>query len=145
MFFFFFFFFKQKTAYELRISDWSSDVCSSDLLFGDLSALYDGDGKADNAAMIRARLSADGELMQRILASEGYYDAVVDTRIDRGAREGGQERQRRSITAVIGVKPGKRYTLADIIIAAEPTIPPTLIAQTFPRSTQLNTISRDNR
>src|SRR3546814_8676944 len=32
-FFFFFFFFKQKTAYEMRISDWSSDVCSSDLLF----------------------------------------------------------------------------------------------------------------
>src|SRR3546814_7854043 len=31
----FFFFFKQKTAYEMRISDWSSDVCSSDLtLFG---------------------------------------------------------------------------------------------------------------
>src|SRR3546814_4299743 len=28
----FFFYFKQKTAYELRISDWSSDVCSSDLL-----------------------------------------------------------------------------------------------------------------
>src|SRR3546814_7476718 len=27
----FFFFFKQKTAYEIRISDWSSDVCSSDL------------------------------------------------------------------------------------------------------------------
>src|SRR3546814_3128309 len=35
---FLFFFFKQKTAYEMRISDWSSDVCSSDLkrppLFG---------------------------------------------------------------------------------------------------------------
>src|SRR3546814_6583945 len=30
--FFCFFFFKQKTAYEMRISDWSSDVCSSDLL-----------------------------------------------------------------------------------------------------------------
>src|SRR3546814_12486777 len=30
-----FFCFKQKTAYELRISDWSSDVCSSDLLIGD--------------------------------------------------------------------------------------------------------------
>src|SRR3546814_8482412 len=28
---FFFFFFKQKTAYEMRISDWRSDVCSSDL------------------------------------------------------------------------------------------------------------------
>src|SRR3546814_11742624 len=31
-----FFFFKQKTAYEMRISDWSSDVCSSDLLVGAL-------------------------------------------------------------------------------------------------------------
>src|SRR3546814_2706692 len=30
----FVFFFKQKTAYEMRISDWSSDVCSSDLLAG---------------------------------------------------------------------------------------------------------------
>src|SRR3546814_10516015 len=29
-----FFFFKQKTAYEMRISDWSSDVCSSDLAMG---------------------------------------------------------------------------------------------------------------
>src|SRR3546814_2557236 len=31
--FVFFFFFKQKTAYEMRISDWSSDVCSSDLFY----------------------------------------------------------------------------------------------------------------
>src|SRR6184192_4954587 len=31
LFFFFFFFFKQKTAYEMSIGDWSSDVCSSDL------------------------------------------------------------------------------------------------------------------
>src|SRR3546814_6899192 len=32
MFLRFFFFFKQKTAYDMRISDWSSDVCSSDLI-----------------------------------------------------------------------------------------------------------------
>src|SRR3546814_10489388 len=32
--FLYFFFFKQKTAYEMRISDWSSDVCSSDLQGG---------------------------------------------------------------------------------------------------------------
>src|SRR3546814_10907044 len=31
-----FFFFKQKTAYEMRISDWSSDVCSSDLSAADM-------------------------------------------------------------------------------------------------------------
>src|SRR3546814_1297771 len=34
-----FFFFKQKTAYEMRISDWSSDVCSSDLTTGDAARL----------------------------------------------------------------------------------------------------------
>src|SRR3546814_2293380 len=33
-----FFFFKQKTAYEMRISDWSSDVCSSDL--ADLAGFF---------------------------------------------------------------------------------------------------------
>src|SRR3546814_11072008 len=32
------FFFKQKTAYEMRISDWSSDVCSSDLVRDDVQA-----------------------------------------------------------------------------------------------------------
>src|SRR3546814_9935472 len=34
-----FFFFKQKTAYEMRISDWSSDVCSSDLVTSHFSFL----------------------------------------------------------------------------------------------------------
>src|SRR3546814_7831149 len=37
-YFLFFFFFKQKTAYEMRISDWSSDVCSSDLVVLELLA-----------------------------------------------------------------------------------------------------------
>src|SRR3546814_2447184 len=39
----FFFLFKQKTAYEMRISDWSSDVCSSDL---EAAARVDGQGSA---------------------------------------------------------------------------------------------------
>src|SRR3546814_2256961 len=34
-------FFKQKTAYEMRISDWSSDVCSSDLILVLLGAVED--------------------------------------------------------------------------------------------------------
>src|SRR3546814_13649127 len=34
------FFFKQKTAYEMRISDWSSDVCSSDLVLGVNSRIF---------------------------------------------------------------------------------------------------------
>src|SRR3546814_11031216 len=35
-----FFFFKQKTAYEMRISDWSSDVCSSDLAITSIETSY---------------------------------------------------------------------------------------------------------
>src|SRR3546814_18353028 len=38
LFYILFFFFKQKTAYEMRISDWSSDVCSSDLGLGEAQA-----------------------------------------------------------------------------------------------------------
>src|SRR3546814_10663474 len=41
----YFFFFKQKTAYEMRISDWSSDVCSSDLQVELLAAPDRGGGE----------------------------------------------------------------------------------------------------
>src|SRR3546814_17894713 len=44
---FVFFFFKQKTAYEMRISDWSSDVCSSDLFKTGLDQQFFGEGVAD--------------------------------------------------------------------------------------------------
>src|SRR3546814_295227 len=54
-----FFFFKQKTAYVLRISDWSSDVCSSDLLDSwDL-----GTGAIDDAAGIAITM-ATGALLK---------------------------------------------------------------------------------
>src|SRR3546814_8542209 len=43
-----FFFFKQKTAYELRMCDWSSDVCSSDLL------LLVGDDPASKSSTVPA-------------------------------------------------------------------------------------------
>src|SRR3546814_14302314 len=46
-----FFFFKQKTAYEMRISDWSSDVCSSDLGRDDPAVGIVGIGEDDAAAM----------------------------------------------------------------------------------------------
>src|SRR3546814_4235894 len=48
-----FFFFKQKTAYEMRISDWSSDVCSSDLALAPSDAplqVGDADGGAGDHA-----------------------------------------------------------------------------------------------
>src|SRR3546814_20895776 len=53
------FFFKQKTAYEMRISDWSSDVCSSDLLCQrrDRPALQEG-RRAAEAQECRAQAGA---------------------------------------------------------------------------------------
>src|SRR3546814_17803139 len=54
----FFFFFKQKTAYEMRISDWSSDVCSSDLrcheLFLDVQRHFGEESENRRVAVNRA-------------------------------------------------------------------------------------------
>src|SRR3546814_4541090 len=61
-----FFFFKQKPAYEMRISDWSSDVCSSDLV--DLSPIGRG--------VLRNRTDM-GPLARRALASFGPHDLVL--------------------------------------------------------------------
>src|SRR3546814_4236186 len=55
----FFFFFKQKTAYEMRISDWSSDVCSSDLTVGQRVVTLDLKDPADRAVAARELSRAD--------------------------------------------------------------------------------------
>src|SRR3546814_18406031 len=74
----FFFFFKQKTAYEMRISDWSSDVCSSDLQFGSHHlgqcgyVLALGLGLAESLAF----------LLRDIAFVEGDLAAIVDRDID---------------------------------------------------------------
>src|SRR3546814_1622529 len=60
---YFLFFFKQKTAYEMRISDWSSDVCSSDL---DATAI--GSGSAANAG--RDFILANADDLGDVLAGD---------------------------------------------------------------------------
>src|SRR3546814_12921337 len=57
----------QKTAYDMRISDWSSDVCSSDLRFDLFSAAglgFDGliEGRTFPSSSIKIRLRGDGSL-----------------------------------------------------------------------------------
>src|SRR3546814_1774031 len=54
------FFFKQKTAYEMRISDWSSDVCSSDLLKQTTEGGLDAAGQFEQLAPIVSTLSTAG-------------------------------------------------------------------------------------
>src|SRR3546814_9383656 len=52
----YFFFFKQKTAYEMRISDWSSDVCSSDLEEWDMFVEHD----CTDFGMAEQKVAGDG-------------------------------------------------------------------------------------
>src|SRR3546814_1975175 len=62
---FIFFFFKQKTAYEMRISDWSSDVCSSDL-FEPATEIVGGDEVGEVRAQLLVALvmeAFDGGLL----------------------------------------------------------------------------------
>src|SRR3546814_2506797 len=54
-------FFKQKTAYEMRISDWSSDVCSSDLIKAGFQAMNDRQRLAEPAAFHFQIAVGDGD------------------------------------------------------------------------------------
>src|SRR3546814_9556195 len=70
----FFFFFKQKTAYEMRISDWSSDVCSSDL-----KGLVDRErsGRAFAYRPVLSREERAALRMGEVLATAGDHSAAL--------------------------------------------------------------------
>jgi translocation and assembly module TamA len=93
--------------------------------FKDLSVLEDGDGKADNAAMVAARLAEDQQLAISVLSSEGYFDATLNGRIDQPSQEGGP------LTVVLSVTPGPRYALGAIAFDAPPVEPANLISDNF--------------
>src|SRR3546814_19951782 len=74
------FFFKQKTAYEIRISDWSSDVCSSDLPLFDgarLSRPRDPCLSADKCH--RGKIPGDGRARDRQWPHEGFLRSLGDS------------------------------------------------------------------
>ncbi|GLK45142.1 BamA/TamA family outer membrane protein [Novosphingobium sp. NRRL B-2648] len=95
--------------------------------FNSASALKKGDGKAANSAMVAARLTEDSQLMQTVLASEGWYSPQVRTRMDPSSDQADP-----GLIAVIQVNPGKRYVFSDIQVKADPTVPSGLIADNFP-------------
>lgn len=94
--------------------------------FNDLSALRNAEGDAANVAMVAARLAEDVELMSTILASEGWFDPNISSRIDRPDADDSQV-----LTAVIDVIPGRRYEFAEIHVNAQPTVPSDLIDENF--------------
>src|SRR3546814_6390514 len=61
------FFFKQKTAYEMRISDWSSDVCSSDLV-----------NEATGTVTLRARFPNPGGLLLPGMFVTALFEQAVE-------------------------------------------------------------------
>src|SRR3546814_3917552 len=70
VYFCFFFFFKQKTAYEMRISDWSSDVCSSDLHVDSENSFGGGQ------SLWRANWSAQGDPFAHVAANASGRSAA---------------------------------------------------------------------
>src|SRR3546814_6928870 len=81
------FFFKQKTAYEMRISDWSSDVCSSDLPHGEAGTVqsvqqlrFAGGGitpaRLHAARLIAAKVRAGRNLAIGILTRQPDFQIV---------------------------------------------------------------------
>src|SRR3546814_2632831 len=70
-----FFFFKQKTAYEMRISDWSSDVCSSDLAFRTAVAVVGPNGRQSTAldtTTVRFRTLGQDEIARYVDAEQPF-------------------------------------------------------------------------
>src|SRR3546814_7323281 len=99
----FFFFFKQKTAYEMRISDWSSDVCSSDLdlraLLEHASAVRSSGGYAEGVARHEDPLLAGDDHRERSLHDHAELLDVVLVRLD--------DRLRRVVVRSEGRRVGK--------------------------------------
>src|SRR3546814_8121123 len=89
MLFFSFFFFKQKTAYEMRISDWSSDVCSSDLPWNAVrEAFADPEFPAIGADFLAETCPDDARARIVIFASMYDFDAyAVELLIQRSCPE----------------------------------------------------------
>src|SRR3546814_2562599 len=93
-----FLFFKQKTAYEMRISDWSSDVCSSDLLGGAVGCLPSAGGNR--------RASVETVITQLAVQAGGYDRA-------KGPRRPGVGQQ---IAVTIEFAPARPGTLEELQI-----------------------------
>ncbi len=91
------------------------------------SALADGKGKAETAAMVQARAQQDQTLATRLLYSQGYYDATALASLDQ-AGDG-------TLKAIVSVTPGKRYKIGQIVVNAQPTVPANLARDSLPLKT----------
>src|SRR3546814_10616548 len=83
-----FFFFKQKTAYEMRISDWSSDVCSSDLLLA--SDRFQAGCKLKSEKPAKCKANRALAMTINILSLDFHVGAMAQHALDHGGDLGGR-------------------------------------------------------
>src|SRR3546814_12692542 len=101
-------FFKQKTAYEMRISDWSSDVCSSDLI-GDPAALGRIGGKTLLYIVVvtTAAVTIGLIVVNVIRPGEGLPADVVQPLIAQAAERSANIASKRESTSMMGMPIGR--------------------------------------
>jgi translocation and assembly module TamA len=93
--------------------------------FGELSALEDGDGRADSRSGVGARAREDRQLLLDVLSSEGFFDASVEVAAEKS------DVPDLPINLVLTTNPGKRYHLGSITFDAAPVEPGDLITRNF--------------
>src|SRR3546814_3747701 len=110
------FFFKQKTAYEMRISGWSSDVCSSDLFQDPYSSLNPRKRVASLISMpLRAHRIGTSQEQRRQVEEMAELVGLPRRALDSPPNElSGGQRQRVAIARALIMRP-------DIVICDEPT------------------------
>ena len=93
--------------------------------FKDLSALREGDGKAETTAMLTARAKEDEQLAVRLMQSVGYYDGTALTTLEQPGDAG-------EVQVTLTAEPGALYHIGSIAIDAPPTRPADLIRDALP-------------
>src|SRR3546814_20525823 len=143
------FFFKQKTAYEVRISDWSSDVCSSDLhrLPAGYRALWFGERHLDGILVIE-----HAQLTGHIALAVAHLGAALELACGRRAgnprwRRGAQQAriQERAVGALIDVKDVACPILANHIPSRGFAAPHATDLQSFTMTPDRTTVRQGRR
>src|SRR3546814_7753552 len=117
----FFFFFKQKTAYDMRISDWSSDVCSSDLPEAAGSGRFgqdEGEYRIEVAGAGRQHEDVPDRVIERqpLPDEEDHAGRIEDAAGQQNGRESCRERVGQDVeisVAEVSLKNKKKKTAKD--------------------------------
>jgi translocation and assembly module TamA len=103
--------------------------------FKSLSALKEGGGKAENATQVGARAREDEGLAVRLMKSLGYYDATAISSIEPIAEPQSNPERSGRLRVTVSATPGRLYTLGEITVQANATVPEGLVRRELPLRT----------